>query len=126
MLVPIITNLEANDEFIDRAAKGAKRVTLLIIVDTSLQNTFGSTASSLAQAQLVAERIKAALGKKRKSSELLVEWGSLENTIDRIAKLKGINKIVFVKQKGKAFKRLIRALSERTAYKLEIIDVREQ
>jgi len=126
VLVPILTNLEANDEFIDKAAKGAKRVTLLIIVDTSLQNTFGSTASSLAQAQLVAERIKTALGKKRKSSELLVEWGSLENTIDRIAKLKGINKIVLVKQKGRAFKRLVRALSKSTAYKLETIEVREQ
>jgi hypothetical protein len=123
--VPILTNLEANEEFIDKAAKGAKRVTILIVVDTSLQNTFGSTASSLAQAQLVAERIKTALGKKRKSSELLVEWGSLENTIDRIAKLKGINKIVLVKQKGRAFKRLVRTLSKRTAYKLETIEVHE-
>jgi len=125
VLLPILTNLETNEEFIELATKGAKRAILLIIVDTSAQNSFGNTASSLAQAQIVAEHIKQILGKKRKSSELLIEWGPFISTIDRIAKLKKVDKIVLINQKGKRFKRLTKELSERTTYKLEVVEVGE-
>ena len=125
VLLPIVTNQEANERFIEVAAKGAKKVILLIIVDTSIQNSFGNTASSLARAQIVAEHIKQTLGKKRKSSELLIEWGPFIGTIDRIAKMKAVEKVVLIKQKGKAFKKLIKSLSERTAYKLELVEISE-
>ena len=74
VLIPILTKLEADEEFLEKATKGMRKATVLIVIDASLQETFGIAASSLVQAQQIAEQIKAKLGKKRKSCEVLLEW----------------------------------------------------
>lgn len=122
VLLPLLSGRESNERFLEKATKGVRKVTVLIVVDTSLQETFGVTASSLAQAQRIASTIKAYLSKKRKSCEILLEWGPTAETIDRIAKLKSVNKIVLVKEKNAFFKQIVKKLSRSSAYKLELID----
>ena len=121
VLIPILTKLEANEEFLEKATKGMRKVTVLIVVDASLQETFGIAASSLAQAQQIAEQIKAKLGKKRKSCEVLLEWGSTAETIDRIARLRAASKIALMKDENSFFRQIVKKLSKSSAYGLEIV-----
>ncbi|MCD6247402.1 MAG: universal stress protein [Candidatus Diapherotrites archaeon] len=121
VLIPILTKLEANEEFLEKATKGMRKVTVLIVVDASLQETFGIAASSLAQAQQIAEQIKAKLGKKRKSCEVLLEWGSTAETIDRIARLRAVSKIALMKDENSFFRQIVKKLSKSSAYGLEIV-----
>jgi len=123
VLIPILTKLEANEEFLEKATKGARKATVLIVVDASLQETFGIAASSLAQAQEIAEQIKAKLGKKRKSCEVLLEWGSTAETIDRIARLRAVSKIALIKDKNAFFRQIVKKLSKSSAYELEIVTI---
>jgi len=123
VLIPILTKLEANEEFLEKATKGARKATVLIVVDASLQETFGIAASSLAQAQEIAEQIKAKLGKKRKSCEVLLEWGSTAETIDRIARLRAVSKIALIGDKNSFFRQIVKKLSKSSAYELEIVTI---
>lgn len=121
VLIPILTKLEANEEFLEKATKGMRKATVLIVVDASLQETFGIAASSLAQAQQIAEQIKAKLGKKRKSCEVLLEWGSTAEAIDRIARLRAVSKIALMKDENSFFRQIVKKLSKSSAYGLEIV-----
>jgi len=121
VLIPILTKLEANEEFLEKATKGMRKATVLIVVDASLQETFGIAASSLAQAQQIAEQIKAKLGKKRKSCEVLLEWGSTAEAIDRIARLRAVSKIALIKDENSFFRQIVKKLSKSSAYGLEIV-----
>lgn len=123
VLIPILTKLEANDEFLEKATKGMRKATVLIVVDASLQETFGIAASSLAQAQQIAEEIRTKLGKKRKSCDILLEWGPTAETIDRIARLRAVSKVVLIKNRDAFFKQIVKKLSKSSAYRLEIIAI---
>lgn len=124
-LVPIISNQEASTCFAERISKEYDNITILIVVDASLHDTSSGATNFLAEAQNVAERLRKMLCKKRKSCEIVIEWGELSGKIDRIARLKRANKVFLLGQESKEFKALVKVLSKSSAYKVEVVRCEE-
>lgn len=121
-LIPIIiSNQDASTYFAKIIPKEIKKITILIVVDSAIQKTSADAANFLAEAQQSAESLRAILGRKRKTCEVIVEWGDIYNKIDRTARLKGIQKIYLLEQESKDFDAIFKELSKSKDYTVELV-----
>ncbi|MCX8189911.1 MAG: hypothetical protein N3F05_01640 [Candidatus Diapherotrites archaeon] len=120
-MLPIISGEEASIEIFGKISKGIKKLTVLIVVDTEIKKTSYEATSFLSEAQRKAEEICEAFGKKRKSCEVIVEWGDPISKIDRNARLKGVRKIFIVESESEFVKKAVEELKKRKEYAVEII-----
>ncbi|MFH1895344.1 MAG: hypothetical protein ABIJ74_02040 [archaeon] len=123
VLIPLLSRKELNEEFIEKAVKGANEIVLLMIIDTVDSNSL--KASDISGATHFMEEVKKAVGKKRKKCEDFTEWGETKTKIKNTAIISRTDKIVFFEQDNQWFKELINKLKEEKeiADKIELIKV---
>jgi len=125
VLIPILSKRENNDEFLKKAIEKAKEVIVFLPVDTSGVATSGFTMSEIASGQKLMDEITAKIGRMRKKSDSLLEWGDTVKNIDHIARLRGIERIALVKQENEFFEQTIKALKGKKDYKLLVVEIPE-
>ena len=125
VLIPILSKKENNEEFLRKALEKAKEVIVFLPVDSSGATTSGFPMSEIASGQKLMDEITAKVGRMRKRSDSLLEWGDPVKNIDHIARLRGIERIALVKQENEFFKQTVKALKGKKDYKLMVIDVPE-
>jgi len=120
VLVPLLSKKEDREEFVEQFTSKAKEIILLIVIDTAaMSGQFGFAAGEIAQANILMQKMKAAIGKKRKTCEDIIEWGDTATKIEHLAMLRNVDKIYMVKQENQFSKKLLRELGEKLP-KLEI------
>jgi len=122
VLIPLLSKLENDDEFLKKASEKAKEVIVFLPVDTSGAATSGFTMSEIAQGQRLMEEIKAKIGRMRKKCEGILEWGSTAKNIDHIARLRGIETIALVKQDNEFFHETVKSLKKKRDYKVRVFE----
>lgn len=114
VLVPLLSKKEDSDEFVERVTAKAKEIILLIVIDTAaMSGQFGFAAGEIALANALMQKMKNAIGKKRKTCEDIIEWGNTATKIEHLAMLKEVDKIYLVRQDNQLSKKLLRELEER-------------
>ncbi len=113
VLIPILSKKENDEKFIDAAVIGAKEITLLVVVDTSLTSGgYGFASSEISQGNALMNDIRAMVGKKKKTCDDVLEWGETITKIDHIARLREVDKVVLQKQDNKFYSDLIETLKK--------------
>ena len=112
VLLPILSDKENEDEFLEAALKGAKEVILLIVVDSDTNDEFGFATSHIQTARTILEEVKITVGKKRKKSEEILEWGNTVGKIINIALLRKVDKVVLKAQENQYFEELVKKLKK--------------
>lgn len=112
VLLPILSEKENDDAFLEVALKGAAHVILLIVVDADSKQEFGFATSQIQKARKVLEEVKTAIGKKRKKSEDILEWGDTKSKIMNLALLRKVDKVTLKNQDNQYFKELVEALEK--------------
>ncbi len=112
VLLPILSEKENDDAFLETALKGATHVILLIVVDADSKQEFGFATSQIQKARKVLEEVKTAIGKKRKKSEDILEWGDTKSKIMNLALLRKVDKVTLKNQDNQYFKELVEALEK--------------
>jgi len=124
VLIPLLSRKELNEEFLDKAVKGANEVFLLMVIDKkdSLK------ASDISGATHFLEEVKKAIGKKRKKCEDLTEWGETTAKIKNTAILNKIDKISLLKQENQWFEELVEEIKKEKTLKnrIQLIEVSEE
>jgi len=110
VLLPILSDKENEDAFLEEALKGAKEVILLIVVDSETNDEFGFATSHIQTARTILEEVKITVGKKRKKSEEILEWGNTASKILNIALLRKVDKVVLKQQENQYFEELVKKL----------------
>ncbi|MCR4369084.1 MAG: hypothetical protein NUV67_04225 [archaeon] len=110
LLMPILSEGENDEAFLEQALKGANNVILLIVVDAHTNEEFGFATSHIQKARTILEQVKANIGKKRKHSEDLLEWGDTQNKVLNVALLRKVDKVVLRKQENHYFEELVKKL----------------
>ena len=98
VLIPVLSETENDENFLEKALSGAKEVILLLVVDASPKDKFGFTTSFIQKARTVMEEVKKAVGQKRKTAEDILEWGDTQSKIVNIALLRKVDKVFLKKQ----------------------------
>ena len=110
ILLPILSDEENNEEFLEKALKGTRDIILLIIVDADSNLEFGFAASQIQKARAVMEGVTEIIGKKRKRYEDIIEWGDTQSKILNLALLRKVDKVVLKKQENQYFEELVKKL----------------
>ena len=110
VLIPILSETENDEVFLERALEGAKDIILLLVVDASPKERFGFTTSHIAKARAVMEELKKEVGKKRKSAEDVIEWGDTQSKVLNMALLRKVDKVVLKRQENQYFNELVKKL----------------
>lgn len=123
VLIPLLSKNESNEEFLDKAVKGANEVVLLIVIDTDERSKL--RASDISSATHFLEEIKKLVGKKRKKCEDLTEWGETGKKIKNTAILNKVDKISILKQENQWFEEILKELKTEKEIKnrIQIIEV---
>lgn len=118
VMIPLLSKTENDDEFIEKAVKGAREVLLMLVVDNSAPETrFGFALQQMAQGNEMIGAMKAKIRKKRKIVNEIIEWGSTRSKIVNTAKLKNVDKVVVRAQQNPKLGGLVDALK---AEKIEV------
>lgn len=112
VLIPILSETENDDVFLEKAVTGAKEVILLLVVDASPKDRFGFTTSFIQKARTVMEAVKKTVGMKRKPCEDIIEWGDTQGKIVNMALLRKVDRVFLKKQDNQYFEKLLRKLKE--------------
>jgi len=114
VLVPLLSKMEAEPEFIEKVAKKAQEVVLLLVIDTNaMTGGFGFATSEIAAGNALMQKAKIALGKKRKTCNDVIEWGDTATKIEHFAQLHQVDKIYMVKQDNQFFQKLLKDMKEK-------------
>ncbi len=125
VLLPLLSKKESNENFLEKVIHKAKEVDVLLIIDTkAMAGSFGFVGSEVFAGRKLMDEICKKIGKKRKTGNALLEWGDTFNTIVRVAKLKGSEKIFLIKQNNKYFRDLIDVL-KKEKIKFETLNVKD-
>ncbi|MEM0360022.1 MAG: hypothetical protein QXK06_01620 [Candidatus Diapherotrites archaeon] len=126
ILIPLISKKENSQDFLEQALEKAREVILLLPVDTPANATSGFTMAEVGQGENLMSEIQAFVGKKKKKCETVVQWGDTAKNIDHVARLKGVETIVLLKQDNEFFKRLAGNLRKSKEYSLKIIEIAQE
>ncbi|HZX19402.1 MAG TPA: hypothetical protein VFF13_00115 [archaeon] len=110
VLLPILSDKENDEKFLDEALKGAKQIILLIVVDAGKKEEFGFATSQIQKARKVLEEVSETIGQKRKSYEDILEWGDTNAKVLNLAMLRKVDKVILKKQENQYFKDLVKKL----------------
>ena len=111
VLIPILSEQENNEAFLEQALKGAKEAIVLLVVDTNTntQEEFGFTTAHIQKGRAVIESVKEIIGRKRKKSEEIIEWGDPKSKILNLALLRKVDKVIMKSQENNYFKNLVKS-----------------
>jgi hypothetical protein len=126
VLIPLLSKKENSEEFLEQATEKANEIVLLLPVDTIARATSGFTMAEVGLGENLMVEIQAFVGKKRKKCETVVQWGDTAKNIDHVARLKGIEAIVLLKQENEFFRQLVETLRKSKEYGLKIIEIMEK
>ena len=87
---------------------------MLLVVDTNTntQEEFGFTTAHIQKGRAVIESVKEIIGRKRKKSEEIIEWGDPKSKILNLALLRKVDKVVMKSQENNYFKNLVKSLKD--------------
>ena len=126
-LIPLISKKENNKELVEQACQGTDEVVVLLVVDTeAMPGQFGFAASDIGHGNGLMQEVKMMVEQQGKECNDLMEWGDTETKIIHLIQLRGIDKIVLLKQENQFFKKLVKSLGAQTKAKVEIIKVVEE
>lgn len=126
VLIPIISRKEDDSDFIEKALSKASEVFVLVIIDPSLKlDDAGFTASNIAIARNISEKIKEIARQKRKTANELMEWGSTKSKVLQTARFANIDKIVLLKQENEFFNEIVNEIKN-AGFNLEIIELNNE
>ncbi len=126
VLIPLLSKKENNEEFLKKACEKAREVIVFLPVDTAGKVTSGFTMAEIAQGQKLAGEITTRIGKMRKKAESLLEWGDTLKNIDHVARLRGVEWIVLLKEDNEFFKHLVKELKKKRGFKVKVISVEQE
>lgn len=122
VLIPILTKKETDAAFLETAVRGVQRVVVLLVVDTGvLPQGFGVAADEIMQGRQVMDEVREAIGKKRKTCQDVLEWGSTIQKINQVAQLKNVEKIILKNDAGPQFRSLVNELRKGTPVEVEVL-----
>jgi hypothetical protein len=122
VLVPLLSKRESNPLFIEKISSEAGGIVLLLVIDTkAMAGDFGFATGEIAVGNALMQKMKAALAKKKKECNDIIEWGDTSTKIEHLAQLHQVKKICLVKQGNHFYETLVKALKE----KLEGVEVEE-
>ena len=82
ILIPLISRLENDEEFIELAFSEGKEIVLLLVIDTSAMfGGSGFAASDIRQGNGLLEEMKRAAETRGKKVEDITEWGDTQQKI---------------------------------------------
>ncbi len=110
VLIPILSETENDEVFLERALEGAKEIILLLVVDANPKEKFGFTTAHISKARTVMEDLKKEVGKKRKTAEDVLEWGDTHSKVLNMALLRKVDKVVLKRQENQYFEQLVKKL----------------
>lgn len=114
VLVPLLSQREAEKGFVEAIAAEAKQAVLLLVIDTAaMSGQFGFAAGEIAQANTLMQKVKAALAKRKVECDDIIEWGDTLTKIEHLALLRQAEKILLAKQDNQFFQKLLRELREK-------------
>jgi hypothetical protein len=116
VLIPLLSRNELNEEFLEKALKGAHEIVLLMVIDKE----DSPKASDISSSTHFMDEVKKAVGKKRKRCEEFTEWGETPTKIKNTAILNKVDKIVLLKQENQYFENLVEKLSQEKEIKNKI------
>ena len=77
VLIPLVSKMENQADFIEEACTGAKEIIILLVIDTeAMQGEFGFASKEIMQGNKLMEDVKTLVGQKRKTAKDIIEWGS--------------------------------------------------
>jgi len=112
ILLPILSDEENDEQFLEKALKGTRDIIILIVVDSDSKQEFGFATSQIQKARSVMEEVTEIIGKKRKRYEDIIEWGDTQNKILNLALLRKVDKVVLKKQENQYFEELVKKLKD--------------
>ncbi len=113
LLVPLLSKKEANPLFIEKISSKAKEIVLLLVIDTKgMAGDFGFATSEIAVGNTLMQKMKLALGKRKKECNDVIEWGDTETKIEHLAQLHQVKEICLVKQENHFYETLVKKLKE--------------
>jgi hypothetical protein len=122
VLVPLLSKREAETAFIEVVANKAHEIILLLVIDTNaMSGEFGFATNEIAVGNALMQKIKEAIGKKRKTCNDVIEWGDTTTKIEHMAQLYQVDKVYMVKQANHFYKTLVKDMKE----KLKGIEIEE-
>ena len=111
VLIPLVSKMENDAEFLEQAITKAKEIILLLVIDTTaMKGEFGFAASEIMQGNNLMEETKHTIGLKRKTAKAITEWGPTVQKISNIARLQQVNKIAI--KKSSVSRKLAHQLTE--------------
>ncbi len=122
VLVPLLSKREAEPAFVQAIANKAHEIILLLVIDTNaMSGEFGFATNEIAVGNALMQKIKKAIGKKRKTCNDVIEWGDTATKIEHMAQLYQVDKVYMVKQANQFYKILVKGMKE----KLPDIEIEE-
>jgi len=122
VLVPLLSKREAEPAFVQAIANKAHEIILLLVIDTNaMSGEFGFATNEIAVGNALMQKIKKAIGKKRKTCNYVIEWGDTATKIEHMAQLYQVDKVYMVKQANQFYKILVKGMKE----KLPDIEIEE-
>jgi len=118
VLIPLLSKNEKNEEFLDKAVKGASEVILLMVIDTDEKSRL--KAADISSSTHFLEEVKKIIGKKRKKCEEFTEWGETAKKIKNTAMLNRTDRISLLAQENQWFEELIEELKKEKEIKNRI------
>jgi len=126
VLVPLLSKREAEPAFIQAIANKAHEIILLLVIDThAMAGEFGFATNEIAVGNALMQKIKEAIGKKRKTCNDVIEWGDTATKIEHMAQLYHVDKVYVVKQENQFYKILVKDMKEKLP-EIEIEEIRLQ
>lgn len=124
-LAPLLSGKEDSPEYVNAITSGVDSVILLSVIDREFMRKTSAAMSEVMHYHSLMERVKKAVGAKRKRCEEATEWGATIQKITSLALLKRVDKVVFVKQRNQFFENILDELREKKI-KFELVDVKEK
>lgn len=121
VLLPILSQSENDEKFLEKAFQGVKEAVVLLVVDrNAMTGLFGFAATEIMQGNKMVEEIADWLKGEKIKSEEVIEWGDTALKIEHVAKLKKADKIVLKKQSNQYFKQLVEKLEKEKGARIEL------
>jgi len=110
----LLSKREAEPAFIEAIASKAHEIILLLVIDTNaMSGEFGFATNEIAVGNALMQKIKATIGKKRKTCNDIIEWGDTATKLEHMAQLHNVDRICLVKQENHFYKSLVKDMKEK-------------
>ena len=119
VLIPLVTRLEDDPNFLANATRNCDEAVLLLVIDTTeMLGKFGFAASGIMQGTALMGKIRAKLPGKK--VEEAMEWGGIAAKIVQVAERENADSIALKRHDSLYWRRLEGKIREGTERKIEV------